>query len=72
MDALSSATVQLPKRLFGVKELEWASIKSSLAVALIRGISQSQLQHWKERLGVGKDYDPLWAYRTNFRPELPA
>jgi asparagine synthase (glutamine-hydrolysing) len=30
------------------------------------------LQQWKERLGVSRDYDPLWAYRANFDPELHA
>ena len=39
--------------------------------ARLRGaISPRALDRWRKRLGVRADYDPLWAYRAAYRPQL--
>lgn len=39
--------------------------------AHIRGsLSESRIDQWKRALGVSPDYDPTWAYRAHFRPDL--
>lgn len=39
--------------------------------AYIRGsLSAARLDRWKSALGVAADYDPMWAYRQHYHPEL--
>jgi asparagine synthase (glutamine-hydrolysing) len=39
--------------------------------AHIRGsLPASRLDRWKSALGVAEDYDPMWAYRQHYHPEL--
>jgi asparagine synthase (glutamine-hydrolysing) len=30
-----------------------------------------ELAHYRERLGIARDYDPLWNFRARMRPDLP-
>lgn len=39
--------------------------------AHIRGsLPAARLDQWKSALGVAEDYDPMWAYRQHYHPEL--
>ena len=74
MPVKSCQGIRFPLRMPKARELEWASISDPVWLyALIRGsVPHARLQQWKERLGVPRDYDPLWAYRASFQPKLPA
>lgn len=66
--------LRLPPRLPWARKIEWASINDPVWLyALIRGsLPYKHLCAWKERLGIPKDYDELWAYRAHYNAALPA
>ncbi|HEY8190490.1 MAG TPA: asparagine synthase C-terminal domain-containing protein, partial [Micavibrio sp.] len=55
------------------RRLTLLSLRDPVALyAHLRGGLQGQrLNQWRERLGIPADYDPLWAYRAHYRPDLP-
>ena len=60
-------------RWFG-REMEPGSPSSDplwLYARLRGGIGHRRLEQWTTQLGVGTDYDPLWAYRACFDAGLP-
>ncbi len=66
--------IRFPARIPFSQKLQWGSIKDPVWLyALIRGsIPIDRLEHWKKRLEVFKEYDPLWAYRNSFNSDLSA
>jgi asparagine synthase (glutamine-hydrolysing) len=62
----------LPKFIPKRKGIELLTIADPVYLyACIRGsLSASQLSEWKLKLGLSMDYDPFWAYRKFFMPEL--
>lgn len=65
--------IDFPSPLPYRRELRLASFTDPVwRYAHIRGsLSEGRLNAWKRALGVSMDYDPLWAYRQHFSPNLP-
>jgi len=59
----------LPKK--NIFELLSISDPVELYARLRKSLPKTQLNLWKEKLGVSKEYDPYWAYRAHYKSELP-
>jgi len=59
---------RIPKT--GFFELLLISDPVELYARLRKSLSKKQLDKWKERLGLSKEYDPYWAYRNHYKSNL--
>ena len=64
--------IKLPFKVPGFKIIRYLTSKDPLwSYALLRGsISPEKIDYWKLKIGISKDYDPLWAYRLYYKKDI--